>query len=34
MTRKVSMPTGATTGTIKVVTPGGRAKTATVFTVT
>jgi YVTN family beta-propeller protein len=31
---KVKVPSGATTGKIKVVTPGGRAKTATAFTVT
>jgi subtilase family serine protease len=31
---KVKVPVGATTGKIKVVAPGGSAKTATVFTVT
>ena len=30
----VTVPVGATTGKIKVVTPGGKAKTTTVFTVT
>jgi uncharacterized protein (TIGR03437 family) len=30
----VTVPAGATTGKIKVVTPGGKAKTTTVFTVT
>jgi hypothetical protein len=33
-TIKVKVPMGATTGKIKVVTPGGPVKTATVFTVT
>ena len=31
---KVKVPSGATTGKIKVVTPGGKVKTATAFTVT
>ena len=31
---KVQVPTRATTGKIKVITPGGKVKTATVFTVT
>jgi len=30
---KMSVPLGATTGTVMVVTPGGKAKTATAFTV-
>ena len=31
---KVKVPYGATTGKIKVVTPDGKVKTATAFTVT
>jgi hypothetical protein len=31
---KVKVPSGATTGKIKVVTPDGNVKTATAFTVT
>jgi uncharacterized repeat protein (TIGR02543 family) len=34
MRLKVKVPSGATTGKIKVITPGGKVKTATVFTVT